>query len=95
MEVEGLVVVVHRAEVPVHDDLGIKLFVNFPDEGLLLRLTRLNLAAGKLPAALEAAISSLRRQDTSVFFDNGCYYVNGFHGMSFMGIVPGDANLPY
>ena len=71
MEVEGLVVVVHRAEMPVHDDSGVELFVNFPDEGLLLRLTRLNLAAGKLPAALEIAISSLCRQDASVFFNNG------------------------
>ena len=83
VEVKGLVVVINRAEVSVYDNFSVKLFVNFPDERLLLRFARFDLATGKLPAAFKLAIATLRRQNMPISLDNSCYYVNGFHDVSF------------
>ena len=83
VKMERLVVVIHCAKVPIYDDFSVERFVIFSDERPLLRFAWFDLAAGKLPAAFELAIASLRRQNALISLDNSCYYVSGFHSESF------------
>ena len=65
-EVEGGVVPLHRVEQLLDGNVRVQLLPNLAVQGLLGRLSSLNLATGKLPSPGHVAVSSLRGEDTSL-----------------------------
>jgi len=57
-------------------DFRIEFLADFPQQSLLRSFPGLNLAARKLPPALELAVSALRRKNPTVLFNYCCHYVN-------------------
>ncbi len=67
---------------PFDNDIGIKLFTQFPDKGLFGALTGINLATGKFPESrMTHAFGTSCDQDLAVFDDDGCCNEEGIHGI--------------
>lgn len=81
-QMEALVVVFDGDQMAAHFHTGFELFADFADQSLFRSLSGLDFAAGKLPAALEFAISALRCQHAPVFHDDRCNHIDNLHDRS-------------
>ena len=70
-EVEVGVVVFDSGLKAIDHDGGVKLFFDFTEEGFLMGLSWLHLAAWKLPPATPLAIAALGGEDAAAVEDDG------------------------
>ena len=74
-------------EVRAYGNMRRELLFDLAHDGLLRGFARLHLAARKLPAVFEIAVSALRGENLAVSNDEGGNNIDGFHGS----LLSGDA----